>query len=176
MTRRRWIISLSMLGGSMGQAVTLYQTRIVNHLPDPPGQKLFDADRVDPSNYAHNKFNSPDGLIMCRVSSSGMEREQGILWILPALRHFARSRLSYSQSRRFLPLLAPCWDAAIGTPKHAATHANGYSGEKYGRFSTAVLGLQQMLSPIENDCTYFMQLFSLNIPSIISDRTSHVWG
>lgn len=24
MTRRRWIIGLSMLGGSMGQAVTLY--------------------------------------------------------------------------------------------------------------------------------------------------------
>jgi hypothetical protein len=50
--------------GSMGQAVTLYQARIVNHLPDPPGQKLFDADRVDPSNYAHNKFNSPGGSIM----------------------------------------------------------------------------------------------------------------
>jgi len=79
MTRRRWIIGLSMLGGSMGQAVTLYQTGIVNHLPSPPGQKLFDADRVDASNYAHNKFNSPGGLIMCRVSSSGMEREQGIL-------------------------------------------------------------------------------------------------
>src|SRR4028118_2198666 len=64
MTRRRWIIGLSMLGGSMGQAVTLYQTGIVNHLPNPPGQKLFDADRVDASNYAHNKFNSPDGSIM----------------------------------------------------------------------------------------------------------------
>ncbi len=51
MTRRRWTIGLSMLGGSMGQAVTLYQTGIVNHLPDPPGQKLFDADRVDASNY-----------------------------------------------------------------------------------------------------------------------------
>ena len=59
-TRRRWIIGLSMLGGSMEQAVTLYQTRIVNHLPSRPGQKLFDADRVDASNYAYNKFNSPD--------------------------------------------------------------------------------------------------------------------
>jgi hypothetical protein len=56
----------------------------------------------------------------------------------------------------------------------AATHANRYNGEKYRRFSTAVLGVQQLLSPIENDCTYFMQLLSLNIPSIISDRTSHV--
>jgi hypothetical protein len=160
----------------MGQAVTLYQTGIVNPLPDSPGQKLFDADRVDASNYAHNKFNSPGGLIMCRVSSSGMEREQGILWILPALRHFALAPPLYSQSRRFLPLLAPCWDAVTRTPKHTATHANRYNGEKYGRFSTAVLGVQQVLSPIENDCTYFTQLFLLNIPSIISDRTSHVWG
>jgi len=39
-----------MLGGSMGQAVTLYPTGSVNHLPSPPGQKLFDADRVDTFN------------------------------------------------------------------------------------------------------------------------------
>ncbi|HEY9301680.1 vitamin K epoxide reductase family protein [Microcoleus sp. FACHB-68] len=64
MTRRRAIIGLSMLGGSMGQLVTLYQTGVVSHLPDPPGQKLFDADRVDASNYAYSRFNSPDGPIM----------------------------------------------------------------------------------------------------------------
>ena len=64
MTRRRWIIGLSTLGGSMGQIVTLYQTGIVKHLPDPPGQQLFDADRVDASNYAYSRFNSPDGPIM----------------------------------------------------------------------------------------------------------------
>jgi len=64
MTRRRAIIGLSMLGGSMGQIVTLYQTGIVDHLPDPPGQELFDADRVDASNYAYSRFNSPDGPIM----------------------------------------------------------------------------------------------------------------
>jgi uncharacterized membrane protein len=64
MSRRRAIIGLSMLGGSMGQLVTLYQTGIVSHLPDPPGQELFDADRVDASNYAYSRFNSPDGPIM----------------------------------------------------------------------------------------------------------------
>ena len=64
MSRRRAIIGLSMLGGSMGQLVTLYQTGIVNHLPDPPGQQIFDADRVDASNYAYSRFNSPDGPIM----------------------------------------------------------------------------------------------------------------
>ncbi|AFZ32138.1 vitamin K epoxide reductase [Gloeocapsa sp. PCC 7428] len=64
MSRRRAIIGLSMLGGSMGQLVTLYQTGIISHLPDPPGQELFDADRVDASNYAYSRFNSPDGPIM----------------------------------------------------------------------------------------------------------------
>ncbi len=63
MSRRRAIIGLSMLGGSMGQIVTLYQTGIVNHLPDPP-IPIFDADRVDASNYAYSRFNSPDGPIM----------------------------------------------------------------------------------------------------------------
>jgi uncharacterized membrane protein len=63
MTRRRWIIGLSMLGGSMGQVVTLYQTGIVKHLPDPP-VPLFDADKVDASNYAYSRFNSPDGPLM----------------------------------------------------------------------------------------------------------------
>ena len=64
MSRRRAIIGLSMLGGSMGQLVTLYQTGIINHLPDPPGQQIFDADRVDASNYAYSRFDSPDGPIM----------------------------------------------------------------------------------------------------------------
>ncbi len=64
MSRRRAIIGLSMLGGSMGQLVTLYQTGIISHLPDPPGQQIFDADRVDASNYAYSRFNSPDGPIM----------------------------------------------------------------------------------------------------------------
>ncbi|KAF3888145.1 MULTISPECIES: vitamin K epoxide reductase family protein [Nostocales] len=63
MTRRRWIIGLSTLGGSMGQIVSLYQTGIVKHLPDPP-VPVFNADKVDASNYAYSRFNSPDGPIM----------------------------------------------------------------------------------------------------------------
>jgi uncharacterized membrane protein len=63
MTRRRWIIGLSMFGGSMGQLVTLYQTGVISHLPDPP-VPIFDADRVDASNYAYSRFNAPDGPLM----------------------------------------------------------------------------------------------------------------
>ncbi|MBW4618372.1 MAG: vitamin K epoxide reductase family protein [Cyanosarcina radialis HA8281-LM2] len=64
MTRRRAIVGLSLLGASMGEIVTLYQTGIVSHLPDPPGQELFNADKVDASDYAYSRFKSPDGPIM----------------------------------------------------------------------------------------------------------------
>src|SRR4028118_2136342 len=118
MTRRRWIIGLSMLGGSMGQAVTLYQTGIVNHLPDPPGQKIFDADRVDASNYAYNKFNSPDGPIMVftyaitawLAAAGGLERAQrnpilpiamGIKILIDAVTNVELAREEWSENKAF---------------------------------------------------------------------------
>ena len=61
--RRRQIIGLSMVGATMGQLVSLYQTGVIDHLPDPP-VPFFDADRVDASNYAYSRFDSPDGPIM----------------------------------------------------------------------------------------------------------------
>jgi len=65
MRSRRQIISLSMLGGAMGQIVSLYQTGIIKHLPDPPGTgEFFDADRVDASEYAYSRLDTPDGFIM----------------------------------------------------------------------------------------------------------------
>ena len=63
LTRRRWIIGLSMVGASIGQLVSLYQTGIIDHLPDPP-LPFVDADKVDASNYAYNKLDTPDGLMM----------------------------------------------------------------------------------------------------------------
>lgn len=61
--RRRWIIGLSMLGSTMAQIVTAYQTGIVDSLPDLP-IPFVDSDRVDASKYAYSRFNSPDGPIM----------------------------------------------------------------------------------------------------------------
>jgi len=61
--RRRWIISLSMLGASMGQIVALYQTGVIDKLPDLP-LPFFDSDRVDSSNYAYSRLDTPDGLMM----------------------------------------------------------------------------------------------------------------
>ena len=63
LARRRWIVGLSLLGAGMGQIVSLFQTGIIKHLPDPP-ISLFDSARVDASDYAYSRFRSPDAPIM----------------------------------------------------------------------------------------------------------------
>lgn len=81
--RRRWIIGLSMVGAAMGAVVSLYQTGVIKHLPDPPVGP-FDSDRVDASNYAYKRLNSPDGPAMLvsygitawLAAAGGMERAQ----------------------------------------------------------------------------------------------------
>ena len=62
--RRRWLVGLSLVGVAAGQLVGMYQTGALKHLPDPPPKSLFDSDRVDASEYAYQRFNSPDGLLM----------------------------------------------------------------------------------------------------------------
>jgi Vitamin K epoxide reductase family len=61
--RRRWIVSLSMVGAAMGAVVGMYQTGILRRLPSLPTE-LFDAERVDASDYAYSRLQTPDGLLM----------------------------------------------------------------------------------------------------------------
>lgn len=63
LTRRRWIVGLSLLGTVAAQIVTLYQVGIIKHLPDPP-LRVFDSARVDASEYAYRRLNTPDALMM----------------------------------------------------------------------------------------------------------------
>jgi uncharacterized membrane protein len=63
LTRRRWIIGLSIVGSAMAQVVSLYQTGIIKRLPDPPAP-IFDSERVDASDYAYKRFQMPDGPAM----------------------------------------------------------------------------------------------------------------
>jgi uncharacterized membrane protein len=63
LTRRRWIVGLSLLGTLAGQAVTLYQMGIVKKLPDPP-LPYIDSSRVDASEYAYKRLQSPDAPAM----------------------------------------------------------------------------------------------------------------
>ena len=61
--RRRWLVSLSLLGATIGQIVALYQTGIVRRLPDPPGN-VFDSNRVNASDYAYRRLQIPDAFLM----------------------------------------------------------------------------------------------------------------
>ena len=58
---RRGIIALSLLGIGAMTAVTLFQTGIVKHLPDPPIDG-FDSDKVNSSDTAYS-LGLPDGTL-----------------------------------------------------------------------------------------------------------------
>lgn len=59
--RRRGIIGCSLVGMASMTAVTLLQTGIVNHLPDPPLDS-FDSDKVNSSDTAYS-LGAPDGTL-----------------------------------------------------------------------------------------------------------------
>ncbi|MGI9107856.1 MAG: vitamin K epoxide reductase family protein, partial [Pyrinomonadaceae bacterium] len=59
--RRRAIIGLSLIGMASMAAVSLLQTGIVKHLPDPP-LKSFDSDKVNASDTAY-QLGVPDGTL-----------------------------------------------------------------------------------------------------------------
>ena len=57
--RRRAVVGLSLVGMASMAAVSLLQTGVVTHLPDPP-LKGFDSDKVNRSKTAY-QFGVPDG-------------------------------------------------------------------------------------------------------------------
>ena len=57
--RRRGIVALSLIGMVSMAAVTLYQTGLIRHLPDPPLRR-FDSERVNASDTAY-QYGVPDG-------------------------------------------------------------------------------------------------------------------
>ena len=59
--RRRAIIGLSLVGAAAMTAVSLYQTGVIEHLPDPPIDG-FDSDKVNSSETAY-MLGVPDGTL-----------------------------------------------------------------------------------------------------------------
>lgn len=59
--RRRAIVALSLFGIANMAAVTLLQTGVVRHLPDPPLES-FDSDQVNSSDTAY-QLGTPDGAL-----------------------------------------------------------------------------------------------------------------
>ena len=95
LTRRRWIVGLSLLGTAMAQLVAAYQVGLVRRLPDPPGRlgRVFDATKVDASDYAYKRLNTPDGFLMLNTlgvtaslaAAGGRDRARDTPWLPIAL-------------------------------------------------------------------------------------------
>lgn len=63
LNRRRWVVGLSLLGATIGQVVSLYQLGMIKRLPDPP-IPYIDSNKVNASDYAYKRLDTPDALLM----------------------------------------------------------------------------------------------------------------
>lgn len=89
LTRRRWAVVLSYAGGMIGMIVGAYQTGILKRLPDILPGKIFDAEKVDASDYAYSRMQSPDGPLMgvtylvtaSLVAAGGKDRAEQQPWL-----------------------------------------------------------------------------------------------
>ena len=62
--RRRIGIALSFAGSFIGAVVGAYQTGVLKRLPDILPGRIFDAEKVDASDYAYANLQQPDGPMM----------------------------------------------------------------------------------------------------------------
>jgi uncharacterized membrane protein len=62
--RRRWGVGLSLAGVMIGGIVGAYQIGLIKRLPDIAPGDLFDAEKVDASDYAYAKLQTPDAFLM----------------------------------------------------------------------------------------------------------------
>ncbi|HXG68769.1 MAG TPA: vitamin K epoxide reductase family protein [Blastocatellia bacterium] len=85
--RRRAVIGLSLIGMASMTAVSLLQTGIIKHLPDPP-LASFDSDKVNSSTTAY-QLGAPDGTVALAsfaaniplAACGGADRAQKQPWI-----------------------------------------------------------------------------------------------
>jgi uncharacterized membrane protein len=63
LSRRRGIVGLSFVGAAAGMVVGAYQMGLIRRLPSLPF-RAFDAERVDASDYAYKRAQTPDALLM----------------------------------------------------------------------------------------------------------------
>ena len=82
LARRRWAIGLSFAGVAVGAVVGAYQTGMLRRLPDIAPGKIWDAEKVDASDYAYSRLQTPDATLMivtygitaALVAAGGKER------------------------------------------------------------------------------------------------------
>jgi uncharacterized membrane protein len=62
--RRRLGIAFSLAGAGVAAAVAAYQTGLIKRLPDILPGPIWDAEKVDASDYAYSNLQQPDGPMM----------------------------------------------------------------------------------------------------------------
>ena len=90
--RRRWVFGLSLFGAAIGGVVGAYQLGMIRRLPDPPVGP-FDSEKVDASDYAYKRLDTPDGALMLLTYSvtavlaaaGGVDRARTRPWLPLAL-------------------------------------------------------------------------------------------
>jgi len=88
MRRRRGIVALSLVSSAAMGAIALYQTGIIEHLPDLPLPRA-DADKVDASAEAYSRFDTPDAILglgsyaatMALAAMGGADRATETPWV-----------------------------------------------------------------------------------------------
>jgi hypothetical protein len=77
--RRRQIIGLSLAGVGIGAVVGLYQTGVIDTLPDPPVGP-FDSERVNASDYAYKRAQVPDafGMVLTYGATAALAASGGM--------------------------------------------------------------------------------------------------
>lgn len=89
---RRAIVALSSVASASMGIIALYQMGIIKHLPEPP-LPMMDADKVDASAEAYEKFRMPDAVLgvgsyaatMSLAAMGGDDRHRTMPWIPMAL-------------------------------------------------------------------------------------------
>lgn len=90
--RRRRLTGLSLVAAGSMAVISLYQTGVIGHLPEPPLPYL-DADKVDAAPQAYEKLNTPDAALglwsyastLVLASMGGEDRARTHPWIPLAL-------------------------------------------------------------------------------------------
>jgi hypothetical protein len=90
--RRRAVVALSLAASASMALIALYQMGIIKHLSEPP-LRIMNADKVDASAEAYEKFNVPDAVLgfgsdaatMGLAAMGGADRVKNAPWIPLAL-------------------------------------------------------------------------------------------
>lgn len=116
--RRRAVVVASLVGATSMGAVTLLQTGVIKHLPDPP-IRSFDSDKITLSDIAY-KFGAPDGAIallgfamnVALVSFGARNRASAQPWLWFPIAATAKALVDVGLSSRYfyqMPVKEKAW-------------------------------------------------------------------